>query len=149
MQSRRLSVGSAVAGIAVALGLFIVLNGDDGSDSGSTTTDTSTTTTDGPRRRTTTTTPEPTKITFATAPRWAECRRSRSTRGTPSARRHARRPGRGARPRLRAHEGGEGRPDREARLPGDPEGVFEIEVHHLVGGEEESGVQVAELKVTP
>jgi hypothetical protein len=29
------------------------------------------------------------------------------------------------------------------------EGVFEMEVHRLVNGEEESGVQVAELTVTP
>ena len=31
----------------------------------------------------------------------------------------------------------------------DLEGVFEVEVHHLVNGEEVSGVQVAELNVTP
>ena len=37
MRSARLSVGLAVAGIAVAVGLFIVLSDDDGSDSGSTT----------------------------------------------------------------------------------------------------------------
>ena len=34
-------------------------------------------------------------------------------------------------------------------FPATAEGVFEIEVHHLVNGEEGSGVQVAELKVTP
>jgi hypothetical protein len=29
------------------------------------------------------------------------------------------------------------------------DGVFEMELHRLVDGEEESGVQVAELTVTP
>jgi heme/copper-type cytochrome/quinol oxidase subunit 2 len=34
-------------------------------------------------------------------------------------------------------------------FPANAEGVFEVEVHHLVNGEEASGVQVAELNVTP
>ena len=34
-------------------------------------------------------------------------------------------------------------------FPATAEGVFEVEVHHLVDGEEQTGVQVAELKVTP
>jgi hypothetical protein len=34
-------------------------------------------------------------------------------------------------------------------FPATAEGVFEVEVHRLVNGEEESGVQVAELNVTP
>ena len=34
-------------------------------------------------------------------------------------------------------------------FPATAEGVFEVEVHHLVNGEEQTGVQVAELKVTP
>ena len=34
-------------------------------------------------------------------------------------------------------------------FPATAEGEFEVEVHHLVNGEEQSGVQVAELKVTP
>jgi hypothetical protein len=34
-------------------------------------------------------------------------------------------------------------------FPATAEGEFEIEVHHLVNGEEQTGVQVAELKVTP
>ena len=34
-------------------------------------------------------------------------------------------------------------------FPATAEGVFEVEVHHLVDGVEQTGVQVAELKVTP
>jgi heme/copper-type cytochrome/quinol oxidase subunit 2 len=34
-------------------------------------------------------------------------------------------------------------------FPATAEGVFEVEVHHLVNGQEETGVPVAELKVTP
>ena len=34
-------------------------------------------------------------------------------------------------------------------FPATAEGEFEVEVHHLVNGEEQTGVQVAELKVTP
>ncbi len=34
-------------------------------------------------------------------------------------------------------------------FPADTEGVFEVEAHHLEHGEEEEGVQVAELNVAP
>ena len=43
------------------------------------------------------------------------------------------------------------KPDETARFdfPATAEGVFEVEVHHLVHGEEQEGVQVAELTVSP
>ncbi|MEK6272410.1 MAG: hypothetical protein AABM42_07150 [Actinomycetota bacterium] len=34
-------------------------------------------------------------------------------------------------------------------FPANAEGMFEVEVHHLHNGQEESGAQVAELNVTP
>ena len=117
-------------GIAAALVLFIVLKGDD--DSGSTAT------------------PGPTKISFQNGAPVGGVREIEASKGE--------------RIRLRVTpdvpsevhiHGYELSKEVEAGqtasfdFPADTEGVFEVEAHHLEHGEEEDGVQVAELNVTP
>jgi FtsP/CotA-like multicopper oxidase with cupredoxin domain len=148
MQSRRLSVGLAVAGIAVAVGLFIVLSDDDGSDSGSTTTATRTTTTGGPPK--TTTTQAPPRIVFRNGAPVGGVQEIEVEKGDPvrtdvtsdvPAEVHVH----GYELTEEVKAGQTAKLDFPARL----EGVFEIELHLHGGAEEGSEVPVAELKVTP
>ena len=132
MQSRRLTLGLAAAGIAVAVILFVVLSGDDGSDSGSNST------------------VAPTKIAFRNGAPVGGVREIEVAKGDPV--RIEVTPDIPAEAHVHGYEvakeveaGKTAKLDFTANL----EGVFEVEVHHLVNGEEGSGVQVAELNVTP
>jgi hypothetical protein len=131
MQSRKLSLGLVAAAIAVAVVLFVALKGN-GSDSASSAD------------------AGPTKITFRN--------------GAPVGGVRDIEVGDGDRVRIdvtpdvpaEVHVHGyefekDVRPGQTAKFdfPATAEGVFEVEVHHLVHGEEQTGVQVAELKVTP
>jgi hypothetical protein len=130
MQSRRLSLGLAAGAIAVAVVLFIVLKGDDGSDS--------------------TSAAGPTKITFRNGAPVGGVREIEVAKGDPV--RLDVTPDVPAEVHVHGYEvAREVEADQTAKLefPATAEGVFEVEVHHLVNGEEESGVQVAELNVTP
>ncbi len=130
MQSRRLSLGLAAGGIAAALVLFIVLKGDDDSDS--------------------TATPGPTKITFRDGAPVGGVREIEVSKGDPI--RLEVTPDVPAEVHVHGYEiAKDVEADQTAKFdfPATAEGVFEVEVHHLVNGEEESGVQVAELNVTP
>ena len=130
MQSRRLSLGLAAGAIAVAVVLFIVLKGDDGSDS--------------------TSAAGPTKITFRNGAPVGGVREIEVAKGDPV--RLDVTPDVPAEVHVHGYEvAREVEADQTAKLefPATAEGVFEVEVHHLVNGEEESGVQVAELNVAP
>ena len=130
MQSRRLSLGLAAGSIAVALVLFFVLKGNDGSDS--------------------TEAAGPTKITFRNGAPVGGVREIEVAQGDPvrldvtpdvPAEVHVH-----GYEIMREVEAGQ---TAKFAFPATAEGVFEVEVHHLVNGEEEGGVQVAELNVTP
>jgi hypothetical protein len=132
MQSRRLSLGLAAGAIAAAVLLFIVLSGDDGSESSSTST------------------AAPTKITFRNGAPVGGVREIEVAKGDPvrlevtpdvAAEVHVH-----GYERTREVEAGQ---TAKFDFAATAEGVFEVELHHLVNGEEESGVQVAELNVTP
>jgi FtsP/CotA-like multicopper oxidase with cupredoxin domain len=130
MQSRRLRLGLAAGGIAVAVVLFIVLRGDDGSSSSSAA--------------------GPTKITFRNGAPVGGVREIEVAKGDPV--RLDVTPDVPAEVHVHGYEvAREVEAGQTAKLefPATAEGVFEVEVHHLVNGEEESGVQVAELNVTP
>ena len=130
MQSRRLSLGLTAGAIAVALVLFIVLKGDDGSDS--------------------TAASGPTKITFRNGAPVGGVREIEVAKGdrirldvTPDVPAEVHVHGYEITKEVEAGQ------TATLEFPATAEGVFEVEVHHLVNGEEESGVQVAELNVTP
>jgi FtsP/CotA-like multicopper oxidase with cupredoxin domain len=130
MQSRRVSLGLAAGAIAVALVLFFVLKGNDGSDS--------------------TAAAGPTKITFRDGAPVGGVREIEVAKGDPI--RLDVTPDVPAEVHVHGYEvAKEVEADQTAKLafPATAEGVFEVEVHHLVNGEEESGVQVAEMNVTP
>jgi hypothetical protein len=130
MQSTRLRLGLAAGAIAAAVVLFIVLKGDDDSDS--------------------TATPGATKITFRDGAPVGGVREIEVVKGDPV--RLDVTPDVPAEVHVHGYEvAREVEADQTAKLefPATAEGVFEVEVHHLVNGEEESGVQVAELNVTP
>jgi hypothetical protein len=132
MQSRRLSLGLAAGAIAVALVLFIVLKGNDGADSSSTST------------------AAPTKITFRNGAPVGGVREIEVANGDPV--RLDVTPDVPAEVHVHGYEVArdvEAGQTAKLHFPATAEGVFEVEVHHLVNGEEESGVQAAELKVTP
>ena len=132
MKSRGLSVGLVAAGIAVAVILFIVLSGDDGSDSSSTSTT------------------APTKIAFRDGAPVGGVREIEVAKGDPV--RIEVTPDVPAEVHVHGYEVAEEvEAGQTAKLhfAASLEGVFEIEVHHLVKGEERPGVQVADLNVTP
>ena len=132
MQSRKLSVGLAAAAIAVAVVGFVVLKGNGGSDSASSAD------------------AGPTKITFRNGAPVGGVRDIQVAQGdrvridvTPDV---------PAEVHVHGYEFQKDvKPHQTARFdfPATAEGVFEVEVHHLVDGVEQTGVQVAELKVTP
>jgi hypothetical protein len=130
MQSRKLSLGLAAAAIAVAIVLFVVLK-DNGGDSSSATTGL-------------------TKITFKDGAPVGGVRDIEVAQGD-----HVRldvTPDVQAEVHVHGYElAKDVKPGQTAKFdfPATAEGEFEIEVHHLVNGEEQTGVQVAELKVTP
>jgi hypothetical protein len=151
MQSRKLSLGLATGGVAVAVVLFIVLSGGDGSDSDSTTTTgrTAATTTRGPAK-TTTTVPKPPRIVFRNGAPVGRVREIEVAKGDPvrfDVTSDVR-----AEVHIHGYELTEevvaGQTAR-LRFPASLDGVFEIELHLHAGAEEGSEVQVAELKVTP
>ena len=131
MQSRKLSLGLAAAAIAVAIVLFVVLKDNGGSDSSSATTGL-------------------TRITFNDGAPVGGVRDIEVAQGD-----HVRldvTPDVQAEVHLHGYElAKDVKPGQTAKFdfPATAEGVFEVEVHHLVNGQEQSGVQVAELKVTP
>jgi hypothetical protein len=130
MQSRRLRLGLAAGAIAVAVVLFIVLRGDDGSSS--------------------TSAAGSTKITFRNGAPVGGVREIEVAKGDPV--RLDVTPDVPAEVHVHGYEvAREVEAGQTAKLefPATAEGVFEVEVHHLVNGEEESGVQVAKLNVTP
>jgi FtsP/CotA-like multicopper oxidase with cupredoxin domain len=130
MQSRRLRLGLAAGAIAVAVVLFIVLRGDDGSSS--------------------TSAAGPTKITFRNGAPVGGVREIEVAKGDPV--RLDVTPDVPAEVHVHGYEvAREVEAGQTAKLefPATAEGVFDVEVHHLVNGEEESGVQVAKLNVTP
>ena len=132
MQSRRLRLGLAAGAIAVAVVLFIALRGDDGSDSSSTSA------------------AGPTKITLSNGAPVGGVREIEVAKGDPV--RLDVTPDVPAEVHVHGYEiAREVEAGQTAKFdfPATAEGVFEVEVHHLVNGEEESGVQVAELNVTP
>ena len=132
MQSRKLSLGLAVSAIAVAVVLFVVLKDNGASDSASTADD------------------GPTKIAFQNGAPVGGVRDIEVARGdqvridvTPDV---------PAEVHVHGYEFAKDvKPGQTASFdfPATAEGVFEVEVHHLVNGQEETGVPVAELKVTP
>lgn len=131
MQSRKLSLGLVAAAIAVAVVLFVALKGN-GSDSASSAD------------------AGPTKIRFRNGAPVGGVRDIEVCDGdrvridvTPDV---------PAEVHVHGYEFEKDvRPGQTAKFdfPATAEGVFEVEVHHLVHGEEQTGVQVAELKVTP
>jgi hypothetical protein len=130
MQSRSLRLGLAAGAIAAAVLLFIVLRGEDGSDSSSTA--------------------APTKITFRDGAPVGGVREIEIAKGDPV--RLDVTPDVPAEVHVHGYEiAREVEAGRTAKFdfPATAEGVFEVEVHHLVNGGEESGIQVAELDVTP
>jgi Cupredoxin-like domain len=130
MQSRKVSLGLAAGAIAVAVVLFVVLK-DNGGDSSSATAGL-------------------TKITFKDGAPVGGVRDIEVAQGD-----HVRfdvTPDVPAEVHLHGYElEKDVKPGQTAKFdfPATAEGEFEIEVHHLVNGEEQTGVQVAELKVTP
>lgn len=151
MQSRKLSLGVAAVGVAVAVVLFIVLSGGDGSDSDSTTaTARRTTTTTGGPATTTTTVPKPPRIVFRNGAPVGGAREIEVAKGDPV------RIDVTSDVEAEVHVHGyeltkEVAAGQTARLsfPASIDGVFEIELHLLAGAEEGSEAQLAELKVTP
>jgi hypothetical protein len=132
MQSRRLSLGLAAGAIALAIGLFVVLKDNDGSDS------------------TSTAARGPTKITFRNGAPVGGVREVEVAKGDPI--RLQVTPDVAAEVHVHGYElAKDVKAGETAKLdfPASAEGVFEIEVHHLVNGEEQGGVPVAELRVTP
>lgn len=130
MQSRKLSLGLAAGAIAVAIVLFVVLK-DNGGDSSSATTGL-------------------TKITFKDGAPVGGVRDIEVAQGEPV--RFDVTPDVPAEVHVHGYElEKDVKPGQTAKFdfPATAEGEFEIEVHHLVNGEEQTGVQVAELKVTP
>ena len=130
MQSRKLSLGLAAGAIAVAVVLFVVLK-DNGGDSSSATTGL-------------------TKITFKDGAPVGGVRDIEVAQGEPV--RFDVTPDVPAEVHVHGYElEKDVKPGQTAKFdfPATAEGEFEIEVHHLVNGEEQTGVQVAELKVTP
>jgi FtsP/CotA-like multicopper oxidase with cupredoxin domain len=132
MQSRKLSLGLAASAIVVAVVLFVVLKGNGGSDSASTAD------------------AQPTKIAFKNGAPVGGVRDIEVAQGdqvridvTPDV---------PAEVHVHGYEFMKDvKPGQTASFdfPATAEGVFEVEVHHLVNGQEQTGVQVAELKVTP
>ena len=132
MQSRRLSLGLAAAALAVAVVLFVVLKDNGRSDSASSAD------------------ARPTKIRFQNGAPVGGVRDIEVAQGdrvrldvTPDV---------PAEVHVHGYEFQKDvKPGQTAKFdfPATAEGVFEIEVHHLVHGQEQTGVQVAELKVTP
>lgn len=122
----------AAATIAGAVILFIVLSGDDDSDSDSTSTST------------------PTKIAFRDGAPVGGVQKVEVAKGdqvridvTPDFPAQAHVHG------YKVEQEVEAGQTAKLQFTADLEGVFEVETHHLVNGEEGSGVQVAELNVTP
>jgi hypothetical protein len=131
VKSRRLSLGLALAAVAGAVILFIVLSGDNGSDSGSSTS-------------------TPTKIDFRDGAPVGGVRTVEVAQGDPV--RIDVTPDVPAEVHVHGYEvAKEVKAGQTAKLhfTADLEGVFEVEAHHIVHGEEGTGVQVAELNVTP
>jgi FtsP/CotA-like multicopper oxidase with cupredoxin domain len=132
MQSRKLSLGLAASAIVVAVVLFVVLKGNGGSDAASTAD------------------AQPTKIAFKNGAPVGGVRDIEVAQGdqvridvTPDV---------PAEVHVHGYEFMKDvKPGQTASFdfPATAEGVFEVEVHHLVNGQEQTGVQVAELKVTP
>jgi Cupredoxin-like domain len=130
MQSRKVSLGLTAIAIAIAVVLFVVLK-DNGGDSSSATTGL-------------------TKITFKDGAPVGGVRDIEVAQGD-----HVRldvTPDVPAEVHVHGYElEKDVKPGQTAKFdfPATAEGEFEIEVHHLVNGEEQTGVQVAALKVTP
>jgi cupredoxin-like protein len=130
MQSRKLSLGLAAGAIAVAVVLFVVLK-DNGGDSTSATTSLE-------------------KITFKDGAPAGGVRDIEVAQGDQV--RFDVTPDVPAEVHVHGYElEKDVKPGQTAKFdfPATAEGEFEVEVHHLVNGEEQTGVQVAELKVTP
>jgi hypothetical protein len=140
-----------VGAIAVAVVLFVVLSDDDGSDSNSTTTAGQTTTTaPGDGNPTPTPTTAVTRIVFRDGAPVGGVRELEVEKGDPI--RIDVKPDVAAEVHVHGYdvtEEVEAGQTAKFEFKATLEGVFEMEVHRLVNGEEESGVQVAELTVTP
>jgi hypothetical protein len=132
MQSRKLSLGLAASAIVVAVVLFVVLKDNGGSGDVSTAEQ------------------GPTKIAFKNGAPVGDLRDIEVARGdqvridvTPDV---------PAEVHVHGYEFAKDvKPGQTASFdfPATAEGVFELEVHQLVNGQEQTGVPVAELKVTP
>jgi hypothetical protein len=150
MQSRRLSLGLAGAGVIVAVVLFIVLS--DGGDSDSTTATTTTAQEDKgkPPADSANPGPEAARIRFANgAPvggvRDIEVANGEQVRMEVASDVPAEVHVHGYELDEEVDAGGTAK----LSFPATAQGEFEVEVHHLVDGEEEEGVEVATLTVTP
>jgi hypothetical protein len=149
MQSRRMTLGLAAAGMTVAVVLFVVLRDDDGSDSGSTPTAGRTNTPTVRPKKTTPIVPA-TKIAFRNGAPVGGVLELEVPKGdpvhievTPDVPAEVHVHGYDLTEEVKA--GQTAKFDFKATI----EGVFEMEAHRLIDGEEQSGVQVAELTVTP
>jgi hypothetical protein len=132
MQSRKLGLGLAAGAVVVAIALFVVLKGNGGSDSASTTASGTT------------------KITFEKGAPVGGVRNIEVAKNDPV--RIDVTPDVPAEVHIHGYElKRDVDPGQTAsfNFPATAEGVFEVEVHRLVHGDEQAGVQVAELKVTP
>jgi hypothetical protein len=151
MKSRKLSLGLAAGGVALAVVLFIVLSGGDESDSDSTTPTVRTTTTSGGGPPTTTTTvPKPPKVVFRNGAPVGGVQEVEVDKGDPV------RIDVTSDVAAEAHVHGYELTEEVAaghtarlRFSASIDGVFEIELHLHGGADEGSEVPVAELKVTP
>jgi hypothetical protein len=131
MQSRKLSLGLVAGAVAVAVVLFVVLKDNGGSDSTALTSGT-------------------TRIAFKDGAPIGGVRDIEVAKGDPV--RLDVTPDVPAEVHVHGYEFEKDvKPGQTAKFdfPATAEGEFEVEVHHLVHGEEQTGVQVAELKVTP
>jgi heme/copper-type cytochrome/quinol oxidase subunit 2 len=131
MQSRKLGLGLALAAVAAAVILFVILQGGGSSSSGPITTGT-------------------TKIAFKNGALVGGVKDINVNKGDPVKLEVT--PDIPAEVHIHGYEFAKDvKPGQTASFdfPANLDGEFDIEVHHLVGGEEQEGVQVASLTVNP
>jgi hypothetical protein len=152
LQSRKLSLGIAAGAIALAVVLFVVLKGGD-EESSDTTTAVQTTNGQGPsgkQPKGSGDQPGATSISFENGAPVGGVKEIEVTKGDPV--RIQVTPDEAAEVHVHGYElekeVGAGQ-TASFDFAATAEGVFEIEVHHLVHGAEEEGVQIAELTVSP
>lgn len=152
MQSRKLSLGLAAGAIAIAVVLFVVLKGSDDSSSDATTA-AQTTKSSSPGGKTpkgSSAEAGATKISFENGAPVGGVKEVEVTKDDPV--RLQVTPDVPAEVHVHGYElekEVEAGQTASFDFTASAEGVFEVELHHLVDGSEDAGVQIAELTVTP